>query len=66
MMQIRLTIRDGGHVADVSILPFKTLPEVVVWGDRFFAFHHELKADGENCVAEYREVFAYLIPLASS
>ncbi len=66
MMQIRLAIRDGGHVADVLIPTFKSLPDVVVWGERFFVFHHDLKADGENCVAEYREVFAYWIPPTSS
>jgi len=66
MMQIRLAVRDGGHVADVSIPPFKSLPEVVVWGERFFAFHHDLKADGENCAAEYREVFVFWIPPTSS
>lgn len=61
-MKIRLAIRGGGHVADVEIPPFKTLPEVLVWGQRFFSFHTELKADGENCSAEYREVFCYWIP----
>jgi hypothetical protein len=64
MIQIRLAIRDGGHVADVIIPPFVSLPEVVVWGERFFLFHHEIKNDGDPCAAEYRECFAYWVPPA--
>jgi hypothetical protein len=62
MIQIRLAVRDGGHVADVTIPPFQGFPDVVVWGQRFFAFHHEMKEDGDPCRAEYREIFAYWIP----
>lgn len=64
MIKVRLAIRDGGHVANVSIPPFVKLPEVLVWGQRMFAFHSELKADGEPCSVEYREIFAFWIPPA--
>jgi hypothetical protein len=66
MMKIRLAIREGGHVADVEIPPFQSLPEVIVWGQRFFSFYSELSGDVEPCTAEYREVFAYWVPPAIS
>jgi hypothetical protein len=62
MRKIRLAIRGGGHVADVEIPPFRKMPDVVVWGERFFALHGELSADGDACSHEYREVFVYVIP----
>jgi hypothetical protein len=62
MLEIRLTTRDGAEVTEVVIPPFQKLPEIIAWAQRFFAFHCELKADGENCAAEYREVVCYLIP----
>jgi hypothetical protein len=62
MINIRLAIRDGGHVVDVQIPPFLALPEVIVWGERFFSFHHEITTPDENARAEYREVFVYWIP----
>jgi hypothetical protein len=62
MMRIRLAISDGGYVADVTIPPFQKMPEVVVWGERFFAFHVMLTEPEDICAAEYREVFAYFIP----
>lgn len=61
MIRIRLAVRDGGHVADVTIPPFQKLPEVLVWGVRFFSFHSSMSIDGEPCSAEYREVFAYMV-----
>ena len=62
MIAVRLAVRGGGHVADVIIPPFQKLPDVVVWGERFFGLHHELSAVEERCAAEYQEVFAYWIP----
>jgi hypothetical protein len=61
MRKIRLAISDGGHVADVSVPEFLKMPEVVIWGDRFFGFHEMLPEPEDECVAEYREVFAYFI-----
>ena len=62
MIAIRLAARDGGHVCDVIIPPFQKLPEVLVWGERFFTFHTKLDDPEELCVAEYREAFAYCVP----
>lgn len=62
MTIVRLAIHDGGYVADVSIPPFQKMPEVIVWGDRHFAFHAMLTEPEDHCAAEYREVFAYFIP----
>lgn len=62
MRKIRLAVREGGHVADVWVPPFVSMPEVVLWGQRIFTLHGELKADGEACSHEYREVFAYWVP----
>jgi hypothetical protein len=61
MIRVRLAIRDGGHVAEVEIPPFQSLPDVIVWGDRVFSFHMSMDIDGEMCRAEYREVFCYVI-----
>lgn len=61
MIRIRLAIHDGGHVSDVTIPPFQKLPEVLVWGERFFAFHHMIEEAEDVCKAEYREVFAHWI-----
>lgn len=38
------------------------MPEVIVWGQRFFAFHAMLPEREDRCTAEYREVFAYFVP----
>ncbi len=45
----------------VQIPPFLALPEVIVWGERFFNFHHEITTPDENAHAEYREVFVYWV-----
>ena len=64
MIPIRLTTRDGRHVADVTIPPFQSLPEVLVWGERFFSLHSEFMKEEDPAAAEYREVFCYWIPPA--
>ena len=64
MIPIRLTTRDGRHVADVLIPPFQALPEVVVWGERFFSLHSEFQQEEDPAAAEYREVFCFWIPPA--
>lgn len=66
MIRIRLTVRDGAYVADVSIPPFKSMPEVIVWGQRFFGLHQMLDEPEDPCAAEYREVFAYFVPPGAS
>lgn len=56
-MKIRLETRDGGLVAEKEILPFQILPEVVLWGERYFAF-----VDYTGCqMPRYREVSCYPI-----
>lgn len=35
-LKIRLRTRDRSLVAHVEMMPYKMLPEVVMWGDRFF------------------------------
>ena len=63
MIRVRLATRDGAHVADVTIPPFRTLPEVLIYGfNRVFPFHASVEADGDPCRAEYREVFCYMVP----
>jgi hypothetical protein len=61
MIKVRLAIRDGGFVTNVTIPHFRKLPEVLVWSERIFGFHGELKDDGEPCSVEYREIFAFWI-----
>lgn len=62
MIKVRLAIADGGYVADISIPLFQKLPEVIVWGSRTFGFHVLLTEPEDECVAEFREVFAYHAP----
>lgn len=61
MIRIRLSL-DGAYVADVSIPAFQKLPEVIVWGQRFFGFHKMLDEPEDPCAAEYSEVFVYWVP----
>lgn len=35
-MEVKLFTRDGGFVADIVTLPFQLMPEVILWGERFF------------------------------
>jgi len=61
MIRVRLATRDGSHVADVNIIPFDKLPDVLIWGTRSFAWYCSLSVDGDICRAEYREVFAHIV-----
>lgn len=61
MKTVRLATADGGHVADVNIPPFQSMPEVLVWGIRCFTFHCAISRDGDPACMEYREVFAYAV-----
>lgn len=36
MPTIDLFTRDGGFVANVPFLPYKFMPEAILWGQRFF------------------------------
>jgi len=36
MIQVTLYTRDGEQVAAITMPPFQKMPEVVVWGSRFF------------------------------
>jgi hypothetical protein len=46
MSEVDLFTHDGLFVSTVPILPFIVLPEILIWGSRFFI----LRADGK-----YRE-----------
>jgi len=59
----RLTTKDGSHVADVNVPPFKTNPDVLVWGDRVFQFHEEIVVPDDPCTASYREAFCFYVPI---
>lgn len=56
MMKVKLETRDGEHVGHTYIPPFKTLPDVLVWGDRTFRAH-----DAQHGAAIYRECFTVVI-----
>lgn len=53
---VRLETRQGDLVAELKMLPFIALPEVVTWGTRTFQLHGD---DGTTPV--YREVFAFAL-----
>jgi hypothetical protein len=46
----------GTHVADVRILPFVALPEVVLWGTRIFLQEQAPEAGAVICYREARGV----------
>lgn len=48
MMEIKLLTRDGGYVVTAIIPPFQLMPEVLLWGERFFG-----KTDVPD---QYREI----------
>lgn len=54
--KVKLYTNDDRFVAEVVVLPFKTMPEVLIWGSRVFKLH------GVNA---YREVFAYSVPITA-
>jgi hypothetical protein len=66
MITVRLATRTGAHVVEVTIPPFQLLPEVVMWGQRLFGLHAQLEVTDDPCLAEYREVFCFVIPPAVS
>jgi hypothetical protein len=37
-MNIELQTRDGQLVAIATTLPFQIMPEIMLWGERFFIF----------------------------
>ena len=55
-MKVKLYTRDGGFVADIVTLPFKLMPEVIMWGQRFFV--HDLFKDTTETYG-YTEAFCY-------
>jgi hypothetical protein len=59
----RLATKDGSHVADVQVPPFQSNPDVLIWGDRVFQFHAAISGGGDPCSAEYRECFAFMVPI---
>lgn len=38
MTRIRLTTKDGRFVTTVEIPPMGPLPEIIVWGERYFIY----------------------------
>jgi hypothetical protein len=59
----RLATKDGDHVADVQVPTFQKLPDVLIWGDRIFQFHQDITTADDPCSAEYRECFAFMVPI---
>jgi hypothetical protein len=57
VIKVKLCISSGEHVTDVMIPPFQSMPDIIVWGERFFKMH-QVTPD----YAEYREGFAYWVP----
>jgi hypothetical protein len=55
---VRLETQTGEFVADVGLPPFDPLPEVVIWGSRFFVLAHTQHNGG----AWYCEALAYFAP----
>lgn len=62
-MEIVLQTEAGYYVCTGHIVTFKPLPEIVVWGTRFFKRHLGSMADAEASKGRpiYRECFAIMI-----
>lgn len=58
MPTVKLYTSDGHFVTEESFLPYVKLPEVVVWGQRFFVWREDHQ--------QYREAFAHWIPPRAS
>lgn len=58
MRKIALFTRDERFVAKALLPPFKPMPEVVVWGERFF-----VRSDDDD--SHYYEAFTFVIPVPS-
>ena len=57
-MNVRLVTADDGLVQEVVVPPFQKMPEVIMWGERFF-----IPADLIHVgYWKYREVFCYAVP----
>ena len=55
MVKVKLVTSDGHYVATVDVLPMTPMPDVLLWGSRYFR-----RVTGEL----YREVFCYVVPPA--
>jgi len=54
-IRVRLYTSDGHFVTDAPFLPYKTAPEAVLWGSRFFVWREEYR--------QYREASVhYCVP----
>ncbi len=45
-MNVTLYTRDGQPVVEVDIPPFQTMPEILIWGARFFVWNGERYVEG--------------------
>lgn len=64
MLKIRLETEDGRFVCVGTIPPFRTLPEVVIWGQRIFQLQ-TVQPDTDR-LPLYREAFTAVIVIPVS
>lgn len=57
MNKVKLWTSNGGYVTTVDVPNFVPMPEVLVWGQRFFTRESDIR---------YKEAFTYFIPIYSS
>lgn len=57
-VDVRLNTQNGRFVADIKIPLFRVAPDVLLWGDRWFA-----KGRGKDGSLNYTEdIFVYVVP----
>lgn len=61
-IEVRLDTKDGLFVTDIVILPFLEMPDVIVWGERYFVPKSSWASNG-TMKHVYREAFAYAAPI---
>lgn len=71
MRVVKLVVKSGAAVADVQIPPFPdaAMPEVILWGDRFFApvgRGHDTYVEVFGVVVPTEEIRRSLFPERSS
>jgi len=64
-IEVRLDTAVGIFITDIIILPFSTMPDVIVWGERFFIPKNSYALNG-TMKHVYREAFAYAAPIYNS
>lgn len=60
-MHVKLCTAEGQFVVTGEIPPFPTPPAVLIWGQRFFQFHHQEATPQGGIQSVYYEASTYVL-----